>query len=329
MKNVFISHAGADTAIAKQLHDDLVKAGVAVTIDLNSLKLGNNPIDFMNKAIAAADTVLILYSTATPNAKWQMLEIDSALWHNLAQSGGEIIVLRLDSAPLPPLLGPRLFGSLEPQNYAATLKTLLSKTTGVSLPVATILSTTPSIPYVTEITSSCPDRPRDVTWAVMVWPDNRREIILTSHSAKSGNKGQIVQLGPTYEGFPELIEYVETYNSTEHCGTLQRKYQYNHRLKESYCLVRRSADNKTIEYLTVSVDIYKIIDAAEMWQGSPRYKITRTSNNSGGFEDEIFDMRTNEEYQIRIFSSGKRVRILGKQPAPSPGGTRKVPFYSI
>lgn len=47
------------------------------------------------------------YSKHTPEAKWQKLEINSAVWNEIEQEGGQCIVLRLDDTDIPPVLGPR------------------------------------------------------------------------------------------------------------------------------------------------------------------------------------------------------------------------------
>lgn len=124
MKHIFISHAGDDKVIAKTLHDDLRNVGHDVKIDLKELTFGDDTIDFMNEAIANAHTVVILYSKHTQKAKWQRLEINAAVWNQTAQAGGKVIVLKLDETALPPLLGPRLYGSLQESDYQNTLKKL-------------------------------------------------------------------------------------------------------------------------------------------------------------------------------------------------------------
>jgi len=124
MKHIFISHAGNDSEIAQQLYGDLRNVGHEVRIDLHELKLGDDTIDFMNEGIANAHTNIIIFSHNTPKAKWQKLEINAAVWNETAQAGGKVIVVKVDDAQLPPLLGPRMYGSLAPDSYHATLKKL-------------------------------------------------------------------------------------------------------------------------------------------------------------------------------------------------------------
>jgi hypothetical protein len=124
MKHIFISHAGKDSSIAKRLYDDLCNVGHDVRIDLHELTLGDDTIEFMNTAIADAHTVVIIFSQHTLQAKWQKLEISAAVWNETAQEGGKVIVLKIDESPLPPLLGPKMFGSLQEDKYRETLQKL-------------------------------------------------------------------------------------------------------------------------------------------------------------------------------------------------------------
>lgn len=124
MKHIFISHAGKDTDIALRLFNDLKDVGHDVRIDRKELTLGTDTIEFMNDAIANAQTVLIIFSQHTPTAIWQKLEINAALWNELAQAGGKVIVLKYGEATLPPLLGPRMYGCLDDAKYKSTLQLL-------------------------------------------------------------------------------------------------------------------------------------------------------------------------------------------------------------
>jgi len=113
MRRIFISHAASDSEAASQLAKDLKNAGHEAIVDTIQLGLGDDAIDFMNKGIAEAHAVIILFSHHTVDAKWQRLEINAAVWNEVAQGGGTCIVLRLDNAEIPPLLGPKVYGKLD------------------------------------------------------------------------------------------------------------------------------------------------------------------------------------------------------------------------
>ena len=110
--HILISHAAEDAKIATELEEHLRNAGHETKVDTRDLGLGDNVIAFMNDGIANAAAVIILFSKHTTDAKWQNLEIDAAVWNQVAQSGGRCIVVRLDDTPIPPLLGPKVYGKL-------------------------------------------------------------------------------------------------------------------------------------------------------------------------------------------------------------------------
>ena len=139
MKHVFISHAGPDKEFADRLAGDLKNAGHETVIDTKELKLGDNAISFMNDGITNARTVIILYSKHTPKADWQDLEINSAVWNEIAQEGGTCIVVRLDATPVPPILGPKVYGSFDPAETCSYRK-LLDDLCAAILPGKTALS---------------------------------------------------------------------------------------------------------------------------------------------------------------------------------------------
>lgn len=113
IKHIFISHASEDSTIAIQLTEDLRNSGHETKVDAKELKLGSDLIRFINDSIVNAHTVIILYSKHTPAASWQSLEINSAVWNEVAQGGGTCIVVRLDDTDIPPILGPKVYGKLD------------------------------------------------------------------------------------------------------------------------------------------------------------------------------------------------------------------------
>jgi hypothetical protein len=130
MKRIFISHAKADAPIAQRLASALRDAGHETVVDAEELTLGDDAIAFMNDGIAQAGAVIILHSANTPNANWQKLEINGALWNHVVQGGGECIVVRLDATPILPLLGPKVWGTLnvqDPSSFSRLLEDLCAR----------------------------------------------------------------------------------------------------------------------------------------------------------------------------------------------------------
>lgn len=126
MNHIFISHAGEDSEIAELFYNDLRNAGHEARVDKCELRLGQNSICFMNIGIGQAQAVVILYSKNTPTASWQNVEIEGAIWNEIEQNGAKCVVIRLDETPLPPLLGPKVFATLQPDksNYTTVLTQL-------------------------------------------------------------------------------------------------------------------------------------------------------------------------------------------------------------
>lgn len=119
LTHVFVSHATQDAAIANQLAMELKNAGHSTKVDTFELALGSNVIQFMNDGIANAHSIIILFSKHSKETAWQKLEIDGALWNETAQAGGRCIVIRLDDTPVPPLLGPKVYGQLKGEDPIA------------------------------------------------------------------------------------------------------------------------------------------------------------------------------------------------------------------
>jgi len=139
LKHLFISHAGADAPIANRLAEHMRNAGHDTKVDTRDLSLGDDPIDFMNESIAGAHTVVILFSEHSATAPWQRLEINAAVWNEVAQDGGGCIVVRLDETPVPPLLGRKVYGKLKADD-PASLHSLIEALCKVAIPGKTASS---------------------------------------------------------------------------------------------------------------------------------------------------------------------------------------------
>ncbi len=122
IQQIFVSHAGKDAGVATELALQLRNAGHDAKIDTLDLGLGDHTIGFMNDGIANAAVVIILFSEHTAKAEWQKLEIDAAVWSQVAQDGGRCIVVRLDDTPIPPILGPKVYTRLEPSDHKSLRK---------------------------------------------------------------------------------------------------------------------------------------------------------------------------------------------------------------
>lgn len=130
---IFISHSTPDSAVATDLAQHLRNAGHETTVDTLDLDLGDDLIAFMDDGIAEAAAVIILLSRHSADAKWQKLEMAAALWNEVIKESGKCIVFRLDDAPIPPTLGPKVYGRLvrdDPESLKKAVESICSRLAG-------------------------------------------------------------------------------------------------------------------------------------------------------------------------------------------------------
>jgi hypothetical protein len=154
LTHIYISHAGEDSAVAQALAGHLKDAGHDTKVDVANLSLGDDVIEFMNDGIAQAHVVVILLSKHMLAATWQRLEINAAVWNEHAQKGARCLPVRLDNSPIPPLLGPKIFATLDARD-ANSMRQLVegisaaaaAKSPSASLIVAEALQRTSHNPF--------------------------------------------------------------------------------------------------------------------------------------------------------------------------------------
>ena len=115
--SVFISHAGADSAVALRVSKELEEKGLRVEIDRERLRQGDRFLRFMEKALSECDYCLLLWSEAAAKGKWVEVEWEAALYRAINESRRFLLIGRLDQQALPALLGPRLRVNLFPELY--------------------------------------------------------------------------------------------------------------------------------------------------------------------------------------------------------------------
>ena len=108
-QQVFISHAGSDSARAKEVALTLEQAGIGVMFDRDVNRPGDNFLHFMETALTECDYCLLLWSKAAAEREWVRLEWEAALYRTIKEARRFLITGRLENHPLPTLLMPRLF----------------------------------------------------------------------------------------------------------------------------------------------------------------------------------------------------------------------------
>ncbi len=115
--SIFISHAGPDSAIALKVAKEFETRGLKIEIDREQLRQGDRFLQFMEKALSDCDYCLLLWSEAASKGKWVAVEWEAALYRAVQESRRFLLIGRLDTQPLPALLGPRLRVDLFPEFY--------------------------------------------------------------------------------------------------------------------------------------------------------------------------------------------------------------------
>jgi hypothetical protein len=113
-QQVFISHAGADSAKAAAVAGVLNAADIDVRLDRQELRLGDSFLQFIESALAQSDYCLLLWSRNAAATPWVQLEWESALYRSVQEKRAFLVCGRLEETALPALLAPRLRVDLFP-----------------------------------------------------------------------------------------------------------------------------------------------------------------------------------------------------------------------
>lgn len=102
--NVFISH-GADTKpLAEELTQALESQGIEAWVDFKDLRPGQRWKDELERAIGAANCVVILVGSGNQATAWQEAEWSTALARTWADTGKRLIPVVFGQTEPPPFL---------------------------------------------------------------------------------------------------------------------------------------------------------------------------------------------------------------------------------
>ncbi len=111
MSNVFISHRGADTALAEKLSSEIRAAGHTVWLDAWEISIGDQIVERMNEGLTGS-TYLILCYSASGLAPWLNIEWASTLARQLNGEGVKILPVRLSGSESPAILAGTKYADL-------------------------------------------------------------------------------------------------------------------------------------------------------------------------------------------------------------------------
>ena len=116
--HTFISYNEGDRESASALAVQLRLVGIDVFLDAWEIAPGDSIPGKVNGALALVDAVLVLWSANAAGSRWVGAELETALVRHLEDGSVRLIAVRLDDTPLPPLLSPLKWLTLEDEGEA-------------------------------------------------------------------------------------------------------------------------------------------------------------------------------------------------------------------
>lgn len=108
-RTLFLSHNHRDKDRVRALAAALQVAGGNVWFDEWSLKPGDSVPGGVSDGIANFDTFVLVWSHNAARSNWVATELNSALTRQIDTKSCRIVPVRLDDAPLPPLVAHLLY----------------------------------------------------------------------------------------------------------------------------------------------------------------------------------------------------------------------------
>lgn len=128
-RKVFISHAAADTAMAKSLAQAFDAAGVPYFLDVSQISVGEAWRERILDELEAASIYLLLVSPEYAKSSWSQVETGVAV-SRAREKGVQVVPVVLQDARVPSaLLGFQLLegGRLTPSEIALRVKRLVEQ----------------------------------------------------------------------------------------------------------------------------------------------------------------------------------------------------------
>jgi hypothetical protein len=112
MASVFISHRGADTALATRLAEKIREAGHDVWLDTWKIGLGDSIIGRMDEGLASATHVVLCLSSGGVGAPFIGREWMATLARQLEGEGVKLLPIRLSGGAPPAILADLRYADL-------------------------------------------------------------------------------------------------------------------------------------------------------------------------------------------------------------------------
>ncbi len=103
-RQVFLSYAHADSAVARRIADKLRGAGLRVQISEWELQPGDSIASRIVEAVSSSDLILVLVSPNSINSRWVQSELNETLSRELQTRAITVIPALIEDCTMPPPL---------------------------------------------------------------------------------------------------------------------------------------------------------------------------------------------------------------------------------
>ena len=97
-KKVFVSYSHQDEEFTRELVEKLESSGVNVTIDTQSLRLGNDISEFVRKAVRSTEWTIMIVSQSSLRSPWVMAEFMETILYERFQDRSRLIPVTIDDS---------------------------------------------------------------------------------------------------------------------------------------------------------------------------------------------------------------------------------------
>ena len=115
---VFVSHSSRDKPFVRRLTGDLKQRNLTVWFDEQELGVGDSIVQGVSAGLKDTDYFVLVISENSLQSKWVQQESNSALMSELSGKGVVVLPIRIDDAPIPPLLTDRIYADFRTDLYA-------------------------------------------------------------------------------------------------------------------------------------------------------------------------------------------------------------------
>jgi len=124
--SVFLSHTKADKPFARQLGDDLRKAGARIWIDEAEIRVGDSLIAKIREGIDHMDYFAVILSPESVTSEWVKHEVDVAMNQEVESRRVKVLPLLYRSCELPGFLKGKLYADFS-SDYTRGLEQVLRR----------------------------------------------------------------------------------------------------------------------------------------------------------------------------------------------------------